>query len=205
VQLRTGGAAVEEKRLKLKNKRRERAAQLLAEDLRSDLKISELCGIHIATLYNWKKRPEIVERIEELTQIYADKALKTGLAQRDKRVAVLRQMHDKLLQIVEERAADPRLESGPGGKTGLVVRAVKVIGKQVHETFVTDTKLVKELRETGEQIARELGQWQERIEVEDACLAEIMAKARQRKPEPAQEPIDVIEVEHEIAPGEWPN
>jgi len=178
---------------------------LLAEDLRSDLKISELCGIHIATLYNWKRRPEIVERIEELTQIYADKALKTGLAQRDKRVAVLRQMHDKLLQIVEERAADPRLESGPGGKTGLVVRAVKVIGKQVHETFVTDTKLVKELRETGEQIARELGQWQERIEVEDACLAEIMAKARQRKPEPAQEPIDVIEVEHEIAPGEWPN
>jgi len=180
VQLRTAPPAVEEKRLRLKNKRRERAAQLLAEDLRSDLKISELCGIHIATLYKWKKRPEIVERIVELTQIYADKALKTGLAQRDKRVAVLRQMHDKLLQIVEERAADPRLESVPGGQTGLVVRAVKVIGKQVHETFVTDTKLVKELRETGEQIARELGQWQERIEVEDASLAEIMAKACQR-------------------------
>jgi transposase len=106
VQLRTAPPAVEEKRLRLKNKRRERAAQLLAEDLRSDLKISELCGIHIATLYKWKKRPEIVERIAELTQIYADKALKTGLAQRDKRVAVLRQMHDKLLPILEERAAD---------------------------------------------------------------------------------------------------
>jgi hypothetical protein len=67
-----------------------------------------LCGIHETTLK---------ERIAELTQIYADRALKQGLAQRDKRVAVLVQMHEKLLQIVEERAADPNIASVPGGKT----------------------------------------------------------------------------------------
>jgi hypothetical protein len=190
--------------LKLKNKRREQAAQLLAEDRHNDVKIGELCGIHVVTLYKWKKRPEVAARIAELTQIYADRALKQGLAQRDKRVAVLRQMHDKLLTIIEERAADATLATVPGGKTGLVVRAVKVIGKQVVETFITDTKLVKELRETGEQIARELGQWQERIEVEDTSLADIMAKARQRQPAPPREPIDV-EVEQEVPPAEWPN
>jgi hypothetical protein len=154
-----------------------------------------------------EERPEFAARIEELTQIYADRALKQGLAQRDKRVAVLVQMHEKLLQIVEERAADATLAAIPGGKTGLVVRAVKVIGKQVIETFVTDARLVKELRATSEQIARELGQGQERIEVEDTSLADIMAKARQRKPaEAPAQPVDAMEAaEQEIPPAEWPN
>jgi hypothetical protein len=147
----------------------------------------------------------MAERIAELTAIYAEKALKEGLALRENRLAVLGELHEKLLTIVAERAADPMLAAVPGGKTGLVVRATKVVGKQVYESFHTDTKLVKELRGVEEQIARELGQWQERIEVEDASLADIMAKARQRKPEPAQEPIAVIEVEQEITPGEWPN
>jgi hypothetical protein len=70
---------------------------------------------------------------------------------------------------------------------------MKGIGKgkefRLAEQFQDDTRLVKELRGVEEQIARELGQWQERIEVEDTSLAEIMAKARQRKPEPAQEPV----------------
>jgi hypothetical protein len=195
--------------VKLKNKRRERAAILLAEDRLSDKKIGELCGIHETTLNKWKRRPEFKERIAELTQIFADRALKQGLAQRDRRVAVLVQMHDKLLQIVEERAADPNIASVPGGKTGLVVRTMKGIGKgkefRLVEQFQADTRLVKELRGVEEQIARELGQWQERIEVEDVSLADIMARARQRKPaEVTQQPV-VVETEQEVPPGEWPN
>jgi hypothetical protein len=91
----------------IKNKRREQAAQLLAEDRHNDKKIGELCGVSLACITKWKKRPEIAARIAELTQIYADKALTEGLAQCEKRVAVLVQMHDKLLQIVDERAVDP--------------------------------------------------------------------------------------------------
>jgi hypothetical protein len=113
--------------------------------------------------------------------------------------------HAKFTQIIEERSADPSLAGVPGGKTGLILRSTKVVGKQVYETFSTDTRLSKEMRGIEEQIARELGQWQERIEVEDASLADIMAKARQRKPAPAQEPIAVIEVEQEVPPAEWPN
>src|SRR6202035_2440481 len=132
---------------------------------------------------------EVKARIAEITQVYADKALKAGLALRERRVAEMMSRHSKFTQIIEERSADPSLAAVPGGRTGLILRSTKVVGKQVYETFSTDTRLSKEMRGIEEQIARELGQWQERIEVEDASLAEIMAKARQRKPEPAQEPI----------------
>jgi transposase len=175
--------------MKLKNKRREQAAQLLAEARFSHKKIADLVGVSLASITKWKRKPEMAERIAELTAIYAEKALKEGLALRENRLAVLGEMHEKLLTIVQERAGDPMLASVPGGKTGLVVRATKVVGKQVYESFHTDTKLVKELRGVEEQIARELGQWQERIEVEDVSLADVMAKARQRKPEPLSEPF----------------
>ena len=168
---------------------------LIAEDHYNDKKIAELCFVSVACITKWKRRPEFKERVAELTQIFADKALKEGLARREKRVTVLVQMHDKLLQIVEERAADPALQAIPGGKTGLVTRQMKGIGKgkefRLVEQYQADTRLVKELRGVEEQIARELGQWQERIEVEDVSLADVMAKARQRKPEARSEPIAV--------------
>jgi Homeodomain-like domain len=202
--LEIGPARVRRITMKLKNKWREQAAQLLAEARFSHKKISELCGVSLASITKWKRRAEMAERIAELTAIYAEKALKEGLALRENRLAVLGELHEKLLTIVAERAADPMLAAVPGGRTGLVVRATKVVGKQVYESFHTDTKLVKELRGVEEQIARELGQWQERIEVEDVSLADIMAKARQRKPQAAQEPT-VVEVEQEICPGDLLN
>lgn len=190
--------------MKLKNKRREQAAQLLAEDRLSDIKISELCGVHVTSLYAWKKRPEFKERIEELTQAYADKALKTGLALRERRISELWSRHDKFRQIIEERAADPSLVGVPGGNTGLVVRSTKVVGKQVYESFSTDTRLSKEMRGIEEQIARELGQWQERIEVEDVSLADVLAKARLRKPQPQAEPV-VVEQQITVPVTDLPN
>ena len=190
--------------MKLKNKRREQAAQLLADDRLKDNKIAELCGIHETTLSQWKRRPDIKSRIEELTQAYADKALKTGLALRERRIAELWSRHDKFRQIIEERAADPSLVGVPGGNTGLVVRSTKVVGKQVYESFSTDTRLSKEMRGIEEQIARELGQWQERIEVEDVSLADVLAKARARKPQPQAEAI-VVEQEIPAPASDLPN
>jgi len=43
--------------------------------------------------------------------------------------------------------------------------------------MLSEKSLVKELRGVEEQIARELGQWPERFEVEDTSSADIMAKA----------------------------
>jgi len=71
----------------------------------------------------------IAARVEELTRIWADRALKYGLARREKRVAVLSDMHNRLLTIIEERGQDAALQAVAGGRTGLVCKTLKGIGK----------------------------------------------------------------------------
>src|ERR1700690_3870045 len=102
--------------MKMRNKRWEGAAQMLAEDRHSDLEIAQLCGIHLRTLGKWKVRPEFAARVKELSGIYADRALRFGLARKERRLTVLSDMHEKLVRIVEERAIDPEMASVPGGK-----------------------------------------------------------------------------------------
>jgi hypothetical protein len=63
----------------------------------------------------------------------------------------------------------------------------------VYESFSTDARLSEEMRGIEEQIALELGQWQEPIEVEDVSLADTLAKAPQTKPRPQAEPLPVVE------------
>lgn len=186
--------------MKSGNQRREAAAQMLAEDRYSDLKIAGLCGIHLRTLGKWKVRPEFAARVKELSDIYADRALRFGLARKERRLTVLSEMHEKLVTIVEERAKDPGMANIPGGNTGLVLRRFKALGKgrdfQVVESYEADTKLLRELRGIQEQIADELGQVIERHEVTEvdkykfmtdeqleARLTELVSRYRDRKAE----------------------
>jgi hypothetical protein len=71
--------------------------------------------------------------------------------------------------VIAERAADPDMANVPGGRTGLLVRRVKVIGsgdnaREVCE-YEVDTGLLKELRELEKQAAVEAGQWSTTSEV----------------------------------------
>jgi hypothetical protein len=93
--------------VKLVHKRREQAAQLVAEDRFPDLKIAEICEISEACLSKWKKRAEFAERVKELTAIYGERVLKYGLARRERRPAVLSEMHEKILTLIDARAEDP--------------------------------------------------------------------------------------------------
>jgi len=167
--------------VKLPSKRREQAAQLLAEDRFPDRKIAELCGISEQSLNKWKQRPEFSARVEELIAAYAERALKFGLARRERRLTVLSDMHDRILSVIEERAADPVLAQVPGGKSGLVVRRLRGLS-MLREEFEIDTGSVRELRGLEEQIARELGQWKEKTEVSGDLdgLAEHIELARKR-------------------------
>jgi hypothetical protein len=190
--------------MKLKNKRQERAAHMIADDRHSDMKISKILGIHFQTLAGWKKRPEFAARVSELVATYAEQATKAGLANRNNRIRLLQEQAEKIQTVIDERATDPAMAAIPGGKTGLIVRTPKVIGDAVLEVYRADVGLLKELRATNEQIAREKGEWQERIEVEDVSLADIMAKARLRKPQPQAEPI-VVEQEIAVPATDLPN
>ena len=116
--------------MKLANKRRERAAQLLAEDRFPDEKISELCEISLACLSKWKKRPEFAERVKDLTAIYGERVLKFGLARREPRLAVLSDLHERILTLIDARAKDPEMVAIPGGPTGLLVKTSKFLGQE---------------------------------------------------------------------------
>jgi hypothetical protein len=158
--------------MKLANKRREQAAQLLAEDRFPDEKIAELCQISLACLSKWKKRPEFAGRVAELTAVYGERVLKFGLARRERRLAVLSDMHERILTLIEARSKDPEMATVPGGPTGLLVKTNKFsrVGKslQVYEEFKADMGLLRELRAIEEQAARELGQWRDKHELSGA-------------------------------------
>jgi hypothetical protein len=152
-------------------KKREKTAQLIAEDSLSDEKIAECAEISRSTLSRWKGEPRFIARVEAIASAYAKRALNRGIARKERRVAVLNELHEKMLLVISERAASPDLESVPGGKTGLVTKMLKGIGKgedfQVVEVYEVDTGTVKEIRALQEQVAEELGQRVERTETVD--------------------------------------
>ena len=86
-------------------------------------------------------------------------------------LAVLNDLHQRMLQVIEERALSPDLASVPGGKTGLVTKTLKGIGKgddfQVVEVYEVDTGTIAKIGDVQKQVAEELGQWVRRSEVTD--------------------------------------
>lgn len=157
--------------MRLKSGKRERAAILLAEDQLSDQQIANSIGVSRQSIVRWKKNKRFAERVAELNEIMCEQALKHGIARRETRVAVQHELQSKLLTVIAERAADAELQGVPGGKTGLVCKTVKGIGKgddfRVVEVFETDTPTVKALLALHEQAAKEMGQIVERHEVAD--------------------------------------
>lgn len=84
---------------------------------------------------------------------------------------MLNDLHQRMLQVIEERALSPDLASVPGGKTGLVTKTLKGIGKgddfQVVEVYEVDTSTVGKICDLQKQVAEELGQWVRRSEITD--------------------------------------
>jgi hypothetical protein len=152
-------------------KKREKAAQLIAEDCLSDEKIAAEVGIGRSTLARWKGDRNFLARVETIASAYAKRALKHGLARKECRLAVLNDLHQRMLRVIEERSLSPDLASVPGGKTGLVTKTLKGIGKgddfQVVEVYEVDTGTIAKICDVQKQVAEELGQWVRRSEVTD--------------------------------------
>jgi hypothetical protein len=74
----------------------------------------------------------------------------------------------RLRDVVVERAKSEEFQCAPGGKTGLLVRGLKMIGSGPNayevEEFEVDTGLLKEFREHMKQASIELGQWSEKAD-----------------------------------------
>lgn len=145
------------------------AAIDLAEDELSDEAIAEKAGVTRRTLTNWKQHPEFQQRItDELTALQAA-IRREPIAKRRYRVKKLGELESRAWQVVTERAADPDLAHIPGGQSGLVVRQIKIVGtgnaaREIEE-YAYDTGLSRDLQSLYEQAAKEVGDWQERVDL----------------------------------------
>lgn len=150
------------------NGKRLEAAQLLAEGDLTDDDIAAKCGVSRRQLVRWKAVPAFRSKVAEVAREMEAAARRKGVARKARRLGALNDRWERMKQVIAERADDPSMKGVPGGKTGLLVRQVKAVGKgedfQLVELYAVDTGLLKELREVEKQAAVEAGQWEEKHE-----------------------------------------
>lgn len=154
------------------------AASLVAEDELTDPEIAARCGIERTTLWRWKLHPVFAAKVADLAKEMGDRSARYAIARKTRRILGLDDRRERMLKVIEERGADPSMQSVPGGQTGLLVRTVKSIGggdnaREVTE-YAVDTALLKELREVEKLAAQELGQLTEHVELTGAVVVKVL-------------------------------
>jgi hypothetical protein len=144
--------------------RQRKAAQLIAADEMEDQQIAALVGVTPRAVAAWKIRDDFKAEVNRILAAYNEKIQRRGIALRMKRVERLNDLHERSVQVIEQRAQDPALAGVPGGNTGMVVKSYrnivnpktgKLVGAPVHEY---DTGIVRSILDIEKQAALELGQ-----------------------------------------------
>lgn len=176
------------------NPTRDRAAELVADDHLTDEAIAAQLRVSRRTLAYWKRHPAFAARVAERRAAQRAAIEAEGITNKQNRVAILQDRHDRIQRLIEARAAD-MADGVPGGDTGLLVREAKVV--KVYEVkaaapavdedgapgpegtpvvipqkrvelvyeYTVDTALLREDRATLEQAAKELGQLTDKQEI----------------------------------------
>jgi hypothetical protein len=159
----------------------------VADGKLSDARIAARVGVSTRTLERWRAEPPFGERVAAYVRAAEAQAREHAIARKSHRLAVLNELVQGLLQVRDERAADPQMAAVAGGRSGLLVRTLKMIGAgeraQVVEEHTLDGTLLREAREYLEAAARELGEWDGRgAEAEEApvvALQQIVVQSRE--------------------------
>lgn len=139
------------------------AAYLVAEDRRSLKDIEEETGVSASRI---KKMlildGEFCKRVAHYREEWMKQLKNKGIANRDMRINILDEMHDKLVQIYRDRAKHYKNRKHPGVNTGMMVRTIKAVGHGPKAKFIrgweVDKDLTREIRDTQEQMAKERGE-----------------------------------------------
>jgi hypothetical protein len=107
--------------------------------------------------------PAVAARIEELRRADGTNLVcSSGVRSVPARVTAIEQRWIGMRTIIAERAADPEMQTVPGGRTGLLTVSFKQLGSGKDATIVkeykVDAPLLYELRAHEQLIAEELGQ-----------------------------------------------
>lgn len=141
-------------------KDRLKAAQMLADNSKTDVEIADHLGIGRATLARWKERPEFAARVAEIVAETAGALKAKGIAEKQNRINALSERLDRMQELIAARASSMADEIA-GGETGLLV----AIPMQWGSKYAFDAALLKEMREHEKQAAIELGEWSEKREL----------------------------------------
>jgi phage terminase small subunit len=100
--------------------------------------------------------------IKEAVQEWRDEVKASGIASLEYRVASLDDMEQRYRRLIEARRDAYTDTDVIGGDTGLVVKQYKMVGggenAQLVEEYVADTAVTKEIRAIYDDVAKELGQ-----------------------------------------------
>lgn len=147
-----------------------KALLLLVDDELSDEQIARQCGVTRRTLSNWKLNSDFDGAYHAAIAEYSARARSRKYALMFRRVDALNRKIALLDQVFAERGADPAMAGIPGGKTGLVVRQLKMIGTghnaEVVEEYAIDTGGLKIWQSLLDTVRDEMGQKTERVELE---------------------------------------
>ncbi len=152
--------------LPLENVKWERFCQAIAKDGLTPTAAYVWAGYKKAAAYasasRMMKNIKVRTRIAELRGTIVSQVIKLEVTERNSRVRALQDIADRLRRVMDERGADPTMQAIPGGKTGLLVRQVKAGKTGDIEEYKVDTATTSEFRATLEQVAKEVGQWAEK-------------------------------------------
>ena len=145
---------------------KERVVGLLAEGA-SHRDIAKQ-GVARKSIERWKRHPEFASRLQDLVGAARDRAKRTFLGKKESRIQILEELYSRQKAIIDERAADPEMQAVPGGRTGLLVRKTVVSsGTLISYEYVVDTSLSNEIRKTLQQVALEVGDERQKVDVPD--------------------------------------
>lgn len=161
-------------------------------------RVAEEVGISPKTLYEWKLLPLFIDAVRRKVQELDAATSQLRFAKRRNRIEALEQMAEDHLTIMQERAAwfannDPDV---PGGRTGRIIKRIKVVGVGKNSTLVTeyeeDKGLDQNFRDTIKHIAQERGEWSDKKEISgpNGLPMLTITEIRVRQPEPRKDEDD---------------
>lgn len=150
------------------------AAQLVAEDLKTDTEIARSVGIGQRTLERWKHQPAFRAHVQTIIDGVQAQTAAEGIANKLNRIQVLQEDFDRLETVRVERGEDGNISHLPGASTGFVVRSWKQVGggftAKVVEEHGLDPLLINQRRGILRDVAREKGELSEKLDVSGELL-----------------------------------
>src|ERR1700680_4850115 len=125
-------------------------------------------GVARKSIERWKRHPEFARRLQDLVGAAREQAKRTLLGKKESRIQILEELYSRQRAIIDERAADPEMQAVPGGRTGLLLRKTVVSsGTLISYEYVADTTLSNEIRKTLQQVALEVADGRQKVDVPD--------------------------------------